>query len=46
MLKDFKEFAMRGNMADRAAGILIGAAFGPGAAARIVPLPPTPDGSP
>jgi large conductance mechanosensitive channel len=29
MLKEFKEFAMRGNMIDMAIGIVIGAAFGP-----------------
>jgi large conductance mechanosensitive channel len=28
MLKDFKEFAMRGNVVDMAIGIIIGAAFG------------------
>jgi large conductance mechanosensitive channel len=28
MLKEFKEFAMKGNMADMAIGIIIGAAFG------------------
>lgn len=28
MLKDFKEFAMRGNVLDLAVGIIIGAAFG------------------
>jgi large conductance mechanosensitive channel len=28
MLKEFKEFAMRGNMIDMAIGIIIGAAFG------------------
>lgn len=28
MLKDFKEFAMKGNMVDMAVGIIIGAAFG------------------
>lgn len=28
MLKEFKEFAMRGNMLDMAIGIIIGAAFG------------------
>jgi large conductance mechanosensitive channel len=28
MLKDFKEFAMRGNVVDMAVGIIIGAAFG------------------
>jgi len=28
ILKDFKEFAMRGNMVDMAVGIIIGAAFG------------------
>jgi len=28
MLKEFKEFAMRGNVVDMAVGILIGAAFG------------------
>jgi len=28
MLKDFKEFAMRGNVVDIAVGIIIGAAFG------------------
>lgn len=28
MLKDFKEFAMRGNVVDLAVGIIIGAAFG------------------
>ncbi len=29
MLKEFKEFAMRGNVMDMAIGIIIGAAFGP-----------------
>lgn len=28
MLKEFKEFAMRGNMLDLAVGVIIGAAFG------------------
>jgi len=28
MLKEFREFAMRGNVVDMAAGIIIGAAFG------------------
>ena len=28
MLKEFKEFAMRGNVVDMAVGIVIGAAFG------------------
>ena len=28
MLKDFREFAMRGNVVDMAVGIIIGAAFG------------------
>jgi large conductance mechanosensitive channel len=28
MWKEFKEFTMRGNAVDRAAGIIIGAAFG------------------
>ena len=28
MLKDFKDFAMRGNVVDMAVGIIIGAAFG------------------
>ncbi|MGH6618645.1 MAG: MscL family protein, partial [Alphaproteobacteria bacterium] len=28
MLKDFKEFAMRGNVVDMAVGIIIGVAFG------------------
>ena len=28
MLKEFKEFAMRGNVVDMAVGIIIGAAFG------------------
>lgn len=28
MLKDFKEFVMRGNVADMAVGVIIGAAFG------------------
>ena len=28
MLKDFKEFAMRGNVVDMAVGIIIGGAFG------------------
>ncbi|MDA5192643.1 large conductance mechanosensitive channel protein MscL [Alphaproteobacteria bacterium LMG 31809] len=28
MIKEFKEFAMRGNMIDMAVGIIIGAAFG------------------
>ena len=28
MLREFKEFAMRGNVVDMAVGILIGAAFG------------------
>ncbi len=29
MLKEFKEFAMKGNVLDMAVGIIIGAAFGP-----------------
>ncbi len=29
MFKEFKEFAMRGNVLDMAIGIIIGAAFGP-----------------
>jgi large conductance mechanosensitive channel len=29
MLKEFKEFAMKGNVMDMAVGIIIGAAFGP-----------------
>jgi len=28
MIKEFKEFAMRGNVLDMAVGIIIGAAFG------------------
>jgi len=28
MFKEFKEFAMKGNVLDRAVGIIIGAAFG------------------
>ena len=28
MLKEFKEFAMRGNVLDLAVGVIIGAAFG------------------
>ena len=28
MLKEFKEFAMKGNMMDMAVGIIIGASFG------------------
>jgi len=28
VLKDFKEFAMRGNVMDLAVGVIIGAAFG------------------
>jgi large conductance mechanosensitive channel len=28
MLKEFKEFAMRGNVIDLAVGVVIGAAFG------------------
>ena len=28
MLKEFKEFAVKGNMLDMAVGIIIGAAFG------------------
>ena len=28
MLKEFKEFALRGNVMDMAVGIIIGAAFG------------------
>ena len=28
MLKEFKEFAMRGNVLDLAVGVVIGAAFG------------------
>ncbi|CAG0972282.1 partial Large-conductance mechanosensitive channel, partial [Anaerolineae bacterium] len=28
MIKEFKAFAMRGNVADMAVGIIIGAAFG------------------
>src|SRR5471030_2208898 len=29
MLKDFKEFALKGNVMDLAVGVIIGAAFGP-----------------
>ena len=29
MLKDFKEFALKGNVVDLAVGVIIGAAFGP-----------------
>jgi large conductance mechanosensitive channel len=28
MLKEFREFALRGNVADLAVGVIIGAAFG------------------
>ena len=28
MLKEFKEFAIKGNMLDMAVGIIVGAAFG------------------
>ena len=28
MLKEFKDFAMRGNVVDMAVGVIIGAAFG------------------
>ena len=28
MIKEFKEFAMRGNVVDLAVGVIIGAAFG------------------
>lgn len=28
MLKEFKEFAMKGNMVDMAVGIILGASFG------------------
>ncbi len=34
MLKEFKEFAMKGNMVDMAVGIILGAAFGKIVAAR------------
>ncbi len=42
MLKEFKEFAMRGNMLDMAVGIVIGAAFGPIIASLVadVVMPP------
>ena len=42
MLKDFKEFAMRGNVVDMAVGIIIGAAFGTiiGALVSEVLMPP------
>jgi large conductance mechanosensitive channel len=42
MLKEFKEFAMRGNVVDMAVGIIIGAAFGTiiGALVSDVLMPP------
>ena len=42
MLKEFKEFAMRGNVMDMAIGIIIGAAFGPivGSLVSDVIMPP------
>ncbi|MCM2272094.1 MAG: large conductance mechanosensitive channel protein MscL [candidate division Zixibacteria bacterium] len=42
MLKEFKEFAMRGNVMDMAIGIIIGAAFGPIVASLVgdVIMPP------
>ena len=42
MLKEFKEFAMRGNVVDMAVGIIIGAAFGTIIAALVseVLMPP------
>jgi large conductance mechanosensitive channel len=38
MLKEFKEFAMRGNMVDMAVGIVIGAAFGAVVASLVTDL--------
>jgi large conductance mechanosensitive channel len=38
MLKEFKEFAMRGNMVDLAVGIVIGAAFGAIVSSLVVDL--------
>lgn len=42
MLKEFKEFAMRGNVVDMAVGIIIGAAFGKivGSLVKDVIMPP------
>ena len=42
MLKEFKEFAMRGNVIDMAIGIIIGGAFGPivGSMVNDVLMPP------
>src|SRR5258708_19940155 len=42
MLKEFKEFAMRGNVLDLAVGVIIGAAFGKIAASLVddVLMPP------
>jgi large conductance mechanosensitive channel len=38
MLKEFKEFALRGNMVDMAVGIIIGAAFGAMVASLVADL--------
>jgi large conductance mechanosensitive channel len=42
MLKEFKEFAMRGNVVDMAVGIIIGAAFGTivGSLVKDIIMPP------
>ncbi len=42
MLKEFKEFAMRGNVVDMAVGIIIGAAFGKSVSSMVqdVIMPP------
>jgi len=40
ILKEFKEFAMRGNVVDMAVGIIIGSAFGKIVSARRKPKPP------
>ena len=40
MLKEFKTFALKGNMLDMAVGIIIGGAFGKEAAPKPPPEPP------
>ena len=48
MLKEFKEFAMRGNVVDMAVGIIIGAAFGKIVASFVadILMPPRPRSAP
>ena len=43
MIKEFKEFAMRGNVLDMAVGIIIGAAFGQIVTSFVAGYPDAPD---